>query len=246
MPADTAAPKAPLPPEITAIIPCYNAGERVRPVAEGVLRLLPALIVVDDGSTDGSIQSMADLPLRVVTLAPNRGKGHALLAGLAAALEDPAVRCICLLDADGQHDPAEIPRLYQAFAETGADLVIGSRVFTGGHIPLRSRFGNKVTVFATAVLLRHRLPDTQCGFRLLSRDFAAAVVRDIEGGRYETEMAIIAKAIRERRTILSVPISTIYEPGNVSSHFRKFYDSYRIYARLFRAGWAAWTAPPRL
>ena len=235
-----------LSPDITAIVPCFNAGDRVRPVAEGILNQLPSLIIVDDGSTDQSIESLRDLPLDILSLTPNRGKGHALLAGFRRALENPACACacICVLDADGQHDPAEIPQLYRAFRNTGADLVIGTRIFSGGHIPLRSRFGNKVTIFATALLLRHRLPDTQCGFRLLSRDFAERVVAAIEGGRYETEMAIIALAIRERRRIESVPISTIYEAGNASSHFRKFHDSYRIYARLFRAGWAAWMRPP--
>ena len=235
-----------LPRDITAIIPCFNAGDRVRPVALGVLDRLTALIIVDDGSTDHSIDSLRDLPVDILTLHPNRGKGFALLAGFQRALEDPGCACVCVLDADGQHNPEEIPRLYDAFREARADLVIGSRVFTGGHIPLRSRFGNKVTIFATALLLRHHLPDTQCGFRLLSRDFAERVVASIEGGRYETEMAIIALAIRERRPIVSVPISTIYEQGNVSSHFRKFQDSYRIYARLFRAGWAAWMRPPKV
>jgi glycosyltransferase involved in cell wall biosynthesis len=246
MPPETPPETTVLPPDITAIIPCYNAGDRVRPVALGVLSELPRLIIVDDGSTDTSIDSLRDLPVNIVTLSPNRGKGHALLAGIQRALQDPQCACICLLDADGQHNPEEIPRLYQAFRESGADLVIGARVFSGGHIPLRSRFGNKVTILATALLLRHRLPDTQCGFRLLSRAFAERVLEAVEGGRYETEMAIIALALRERHTIVSVPISTIYEQGNVSSHFRKFQDSYRIYARLVRAGWVAWMRPPKM
>lgn len=246
MPPETLSSALELPPDILAVVPCYNAGDRVRPVAVGVLAQCSKLIIVDDGSTDGSIDSLRDLPLDILALTPNRGKGHALLAGLRRALEDPECACICLLDADGQHNPEEIPRLYRAFRESGADLVIGARVFSGGHIPLRSRFGNKATILATALLLRHRLPDTQCGFRLLSRKFAARVLAAVEGGRYETEMAIIALAIREGYPIHSVPISTIYEPGNVSSHFRKFQDSYRIYARLFRAGWAAWTNPPRV
>lgn len=246
MPPETPSETTHLPPDITAIIPCYNAGARVRPVALGVLAQLPKLIIVDDGSTDTSIDSLRDLSLDILALTPNRGKGHALLAGLQRALEDPQCACICLLDADGQHNPEEIPRLYHAFRESGASLVIGARVFSGGHIPLRSRFGNRVTILATALLLRHRLPDTQCGFRLLSRAFAERVLATVEGGRYETEMAIIALALRERHAILSVPISTIYEQGNISSHFRKFQDSYRIYARLFRAGWAAWMRPPKV
>lgn len=246
MTANTTPPAFALPSDITAIVPCFNAGERVYPVVEGVLARLANLIVVDDGSTDKSMDSLRALPIEILALTPNRGKGHALLAGFARALENPECACICVLDADGQHDPAEIPRLYEAFRESNASLIIGTRVFSGGHIPLRSRFGNKVTIFATALLLRHRLPDTQCGFRILSREFAQQVLAEVEGGRYETEMAIIALAIRERRAIVSVPISTIYEEGNASSHFRKFYDSYRIYARLLRAGWAAWMGAPKV
>jgi len=229
---------SPTPPDdIVAVVPCYNAGGRVRPVVEGILREIDRVIVVDDGCTDDSMETLAGLPVERVTLTANRGKGHALLAGFRAALAQPQVACVCALDADGQHDPREIPRLYGAFRESGADLVIGSRVFDGGQVPWRSRFGNKVTVTVTALLLRHHLPDTQSGYRLLSRPFAESVLDTVEGGRYETEMEIIVKAIREGRKTVPVPIQTIYEAGNVSSHFRKFHDSFRIYARLLRAAW---------
>lgn len=218
-----------------AVIPCYNAGPRVRPVAEGVCGQLGQVLVVDDGSTDGAVAALSDLPLRTVRLDPNRGKGHAILAGLRAALEDPVVEAVLLLDADGQHDPEEIPRFLEAYATERPDLIVGSRVFDEGHVPLRSRFGNKVTVMVTALLLRRRLPDTQCGYRMLSRDFARYVCDTIAGGRYETEMEIIIRAVRTGRKVTSLPIQTLYEEGNASSHFRKIHDSARIYARLFRA-----------
>tara|TARA_R110001592_G_scaffold172042_1_gene410531 strand:- start:60 stop:773 length:714 start_codon:yes stop_codon:yes gene_type:complete len=225
------------PHDIVAIVPCYNAGERVRPVVEGILQQIDRVIVVDDGSTDGSMATLDGLPIEVVRIEKNQGKGYALLAGFQAALADPEVACVCALDADGQHDPQEIPRLYDAYKESNADLVIGSRVFDGGQVPWRSRFGNKITVTVTGLLLRHHLPDTQSGFRLLSRPFLEHILERVTGGRYETEMEIIVMAIREGRITVPVPISTIYEQGNASSHFRKFHDSYRIYARLFRAAW---------
>ena len=235
---DCNAGEARLPAAVVAIIPCYNAGGRVRAVAEGVLARCSRLIVVDDGSIDGSMATLDGLDFQLLRLERNHGKGYALLAGFQAALADPGTTCVCVLDADGQHNPEEIPRLYAAFRETGADLIIGSRVFDGGRVPWRSRFGNKATVLVTRLLLGHRLPDTQCGFRILSRPFLESIVTTIQGGRYETEMEIIIKAIRENRKIASVPISTIYETGNPSSHFRKFHDSYRIYSRLIRAAWS--------
>ena len=225
------------PTDLVAVVPCYNAGDRVRPVVAGILEKIGRVVVVDDGCTDNSIDTLADLPAEVIRFPENRGKGHALLAGFQAALADPAVACVCVLDADGQHSPDEIPRLYAAFRESEADLVIGSRVFDGGHVPWRSRFGNKVTVSITALLLGHRLPDTQSGFRLLSRPFLEHILAKVEGGRYETEMEIVVTAIREGWKTIPVPIRTIYEVGNASSHFRKFHDSFRIYTRLLRAAW---------
>ncbi len=219
---------------LAGVVPCYNAGPRVRPVIAQAQPYFERLVLVDDGSTDGGVQALADLPIRVITFPHNRGKGHALLAGLRAALEDPAMEAVCCLDADGQHDPAEIPKLHAAFLEHGADLVIGARTFNEDLVPWRSRFGNRVTAALTALLLGARLPDTQSGFRLFSRQFAEAVLESVSGGRYETEMEIVVKALREGCRIESVPIRTIYEEGNRSSHFRRIADSFRIYLRLSR------------
>jgi len=220
---------------LAAVVPCYNAGERVRPVVERLLRHLDHVIIVDDGSTDGAPEALRDLPVRVLRQEHNRGKGHALLTGFAEALDIPAIQAVCVLDADGQHDPDELPQLFAAFLEGEADLVIGSRMFHGGHVPWRSRFGNTLTIRLTALLLGQRLPDTQCGYRILSRRFAEAVVQEVRGGRYETEMEIIVKAIRGPWRVVTPPIATIYEAGNPSSHFHKVRDSFLVYARLFRA-----------
>jgi glycosyltransferase involved in cell wall biosynthesis len=218
--------------DIACVIPCYNAGARVRPVVEAALRQTPHVWVVDDGCTDACIASLEALPARILRHARNRGKGHAILTGLRAALEAPHIVAVALLDADGQHDPAVLPRFRQTFFECRAGMVIGERVFDGRHVPLRSRFGNAVTAKVTRMLLRAKLPDTQCGYRLLSREFAGEVLEKVAGGRYETEMEMVVLAIRHGRGIASVPISTVYEPGNASSHFHKVGDSIRIYRRL--------------
>jgi hypothetical protein len=90
-------------------------------------------------------------------------------------------------------------------------------------------------VFFAGILLGRRLSDTQSGYRILSRRFAETVVHDVPGGRYETEMAILAKAIRDGFVVATSPIKTIYEPGNATSHFRKGRDSWLIYRTLFGA-----------
>jgi glycosyltransferase involved in cell wall biosynthesis len=217
---------------LAVVVPCYNAGTRVRRVVEGALALVDRVFVVDDGSTDGAVHALRDLPIRRITFPKNRGKGAALLAGFRAALDIPAVAAVVVVDADGQHDPAEIPALYRAWVTQRADLVIGARTFDRRNVPWPSRFGNRVTVAVTACLLKRRLPDTQSGFRLHGRRFLDRVIASVSPGRYETEMAIVVKAIREGHTLVSVPIKTLYEPGNTSSHFRKIRDSFRIYRTL--------------
>lgn len=219
---------------LAAVLPCYNAGHRVRPVAERLLAVLDHVVLVDDGSTDGAVAGMRDLPLHVVAFPENRGKGQALLAGFREALAIAGVDAVAVIDADGQHDPAELPRLYGAFREQNADLVIGSRTFELQRVPWRSRFGNVLTRTLTRCLLGQRLPDTQSGYRVHSRRLLDDVLANVAGGRYETEMEILVRAVRRGYTVLPVPIQTIYEEGNPSSHFNKLRDSFLIYRRLFR------------
>lgn len=228
-----------VPSRVAAIIPCYNVGLRVIGVAEGLLKVLDRVIVVDDGTTDGSIDPLRSLPVDIVSIPTNLGKGHALLAGFKRALEDPAIECVACLDADGQHDPKELPRLYKAFAEQKADFLIGAREFGGEQVPLRSRIGNEATVRAVSWLIGTRIPDTQSGYRILSKRFLDETIPRISGGRYETEMELLGHAIRGDFTFISEPIKTVYEKGNASSHFRKIRDSWQIYRALVRDAWRA-------
>ncbi len=216
------------------IIPCFNAGNRLKGAVENALAQVNRVIVVDDGSTDGCMEAIAGLPVQLITFKNNRGKGHALIAGIRTALEAEGAGVVALMDADGQHDAAELPGLYQCFQSENADLVIGARTFDREQVPWRSRFGNKVTAWVMGILCGRHLPDTQCGYRLLSLRFAQRFVDKVPGGRYETEMRMLLLAISEGFNIVSTPIATLYEPGNVSSHFRKIRDSFRIYWALLQ------------
>lgn len=220
---------------LAVVVPCYNAGGRLRPVLKGVLRHTQQVVVVDDGSTDVAIENVRDLPVNIVTFECNRGKGHALIEGFRTALGNSGVHAVAVVDADGQHDPAELPRLFAAMAEHDADLVIGARVFDKAQVPWASWLGNKLTVVLTAALLHKWLADTQSGYRLHSRRFLEDVIQTVPGGRYDTEMEILVRAVRGGYRVVSVPIETIYERGNRSSHFNKLRDSYLVYRRLFRA-----------
>lgn len=222
-------------PGLAVVVPCYNAGTRVRSVAARTLELVEHVLLVNDGSTDGCVTALDGLALHVIAFPENRGKGAALLAGFRAALDMPGVTCVAVVDADGQHDPGELPRLYKAYEDRNADLVIGARVFDREDVPWRSRVGNVMTARLVARLFHCQLPDTQSGLRLHSARFLHSILQTISAGRYETEMAIILKAIREDYAIVSVPVKTIYEKGNPSSHFRAFRDSWRVWRTLLAA-----------
>lgn len=217
---------------LAVIVPCYNAGDRVGPVVETLLGMVRHVIVIDDGSTDGAVDGLGSLGARLIRFVENRGKGFALLEGFRAALAIPEVQCCAVVDADGQHDPSELPGLYEAMVRESADLVIGSRTFTLAQVPWRSRLGNRFTTLTTRVLLGRAIPDTQSGYRLHSRRLLEFIVERVRGGRYETEMEILARAIQGGFRVTQVPIRTIYETGNPSSHFHKLRDSLRILWKL--------------
>jgi len=220
---------------IAIVIPCYNAGNAVVSVVAQTVAAASRVIVVDDGSTDGCTAQLPSMPVTMIVFPTNRGKGFALLEGFRTALAMPDVEAAVVLDADGQHDPSEIPALCEKWRETGADLVIGARTFDRRLVPFWSWFGNMATVRVMAWLFGIQLPDTQSGFRLHSRRFLESIVETIPGGRYETEMAIVLKALREGYAVATTPIRTVYETGNPTSHFRRLRDSMRVYRTLASA-----------
>lgn len=225
-------------PEILAhiaiVIPCYNAGDRLRTVVARLADYPGPVVVVDDGSTDGSFDGIAHPRLRLLTFDANRGKGAALLAAFRAVLDMPDVQAAVVVDADGQHNTDELPKLVTVYEETGAELVIGERRFSSRHVPWASWLGNTLTRRLTALLLGRDLPDTQSGFRLHARPLLTEIVEVLPPGRYETEMAILVRAVKKGYHVASTPVDTLYEPGNASTHFRKIRDSFRVWRMLFR------------
>jgi glycosyltransferase involved in cell wall biosynthesis len=217
------------------VIPCYNAGPRVQKTVKDTLDFVERIVLVDDGSTDGCTEGLESFPILKTVLPQNQGKGNALISGIRQSLSLPEVSIIILMDADGQHDPAELPGLLYTFQSMEADLVIGARTLNKVQTPWRSRIGNQMTARVAARMFHCPLTDTQCGYRLLSPRFAEDFISNIPGGRYETEMRMILFAINRGYKMVSSPIMTIYEPGNRSSHFRKVRDSLRIYWTLWQS-----------
>jgi glycosyltransferase involved in cell wall biosynthesis len=198
-------------PKILALIPAYNEAGRVGDVIEGAKIYLPVL-VVDDGSTDETPASAERAGAEVLRQSPNQGKGAALRAGFRWAL-DQDYHAVLTLDADGQHDPQEIPKFLESYQDNQADLIIGERDFS--QIPPVRRLANTLGRLSFSWALGQNIPDNQSGYRLISRRLIEAVLDSDEQG-FEFEVEMIAICVRCSYTLAWVPIQTIY--SGESSH----------------------------
>jgi glycosyltransferase involved in cell wall biosynthesis len=220
--------------ELLALIPAYEEGSRVAGVVVAAITHLPVL-VVDDGSTDDTLARAAAAGATVIGQHPNQGKGAALRAGFRWALEH-GFEAVVTLDADGQHDPAEIPSFLAARERTVADLIIGRRDFS--RMPPIRRLANRLGGIALSWAAGRDIPDNQSGYRLLSRRLMEAVAASTEAG-FEFEIEMITTCIRAGYRLDWVPIRTIYagEPSHIRPwrHFTSFVRMVRATRRAVRA-----------
>ncbi len=200
-------------PAVLAVIPAFNESARVDSVVAGARAHLP-VVVVDDGSTDGTADRAERAGATVIRQVPNQGKGAALRAGFRRALQE-GYEAVLTLDADGQHDPAEIPRFLDTYAapQTSgsgsgqADLIIGARDFR--HIPLVRRVANTLGRWSFSWALGQPVRDNQSGYRLISRRLMEALLDSRESG-FEFEVEMIVTCVQRGFALDWVPIRTIY------------------------------------
>lgn len=211
---------------ILALIPAYNEAPRVAAVVRGALQHLPVL-VVDDGSRDATANEAENAGAEVQRQVPNQGKGVALRTGFRAALEN-GYDYVLTLDADGQHDPAEIPAFLQTI--NGApDLVIGARNFS--QMPLVRRIGNTIGRGLFSWAMGARIEDNQSGYRLISRRLMEAVLSSSEQG-FEFEVEMIMVCVRSGFKLAWVPIQTIYRERK--SHIKPLHHAIHFFRVVFQ------------
>jgi glycosyltransferase involved in cell wall biosynthesis len=193
-----------------AVIPAYNESEHIRQVVEMARRYVPVL-VVDDGSVDETARLATAAGAEVLPQVPNQGKGAALRAGFRRALESGCAAVITL-DADGQHDPQEIPRFLDAYRREPADLIIGARDFH--KMPFSRRLANTTGRWLFSWALGQSIPDNQSGYRMVSSRLMEALLDSTERG-FEFEVEMIVTCLQRRFTLGWLPIRTIYA-GEIS------------------------------
>jgi glycosyltransferase involved in cell wall biosynthesis len=219
---------------LPAVIPAYRAERTIADVVAGVRAAgVSEVLVVDDGSADATAALAERAGARVLRHASNRGKGAALWTGFAAARKAGA-QGVLTLDADGQHDPAEIPRLLAASRTHPNALVIGARSLSRESMPGRSRLGNHVSTFFLARFTGQPLSDSQSGFRVYPSALLERLVP--RARRFDAETELLLAAVTYDHPVLEVAVRTIYQEGN-RTHFRNFGDTMRIIVLVL--GWLA-------
>jgi len=209
------------------LIPTYNNEGTLARVIESVLPYTNSIIIVNDGSTDGTRNILEKFPeLRVIHLPVNKGKGNALRTGFKAAVAGGFDRAITI-DSDGQHFAEDIPHFFERLEQNPDALIVGARNMTGESIPGKSSFGYKISNFWFRFETGISLPDTQSGFRLYP-------VRQLDRlkfftTKYEFEIEVLVKAAWDGIPVISVPIKVFYAQGKDRvTHFRPLTDFTRV------------------
>jgi len=190
-----------------ALIPAFNEARTIAAVVEGVGAAVDRVIVVDDGSTDGTGDRAREAGADVATHAVNLGKGHAVRTGLARVFEG-AFTHVLLLDGDLQHLPQEASSLLAAAVTSGADVVIGERRFERTRMPASRYHANRIGSRVLSWFVGIPVHDTQCGFRVFRVDALRPLRLRATGYEIETEMLV--KVRRRGGRVAAVPIPAVY------------------------------------
>ena len=226
--------------QTAAVIPAYQDEKHIGNIARRTRERLDHVLVIDDGSTDQTEKRAREAGAEVIVHAQNQGKGEAIKTGLAHWLgvgnpstceQTEQITWVILLDSDGQHLPEEIDRfLLAASSVTAPTFFVGNRMDDVARMPFVRRVVNRYMSGEISRLCGQKIPDTQCGYRMLHRQ----IIPDMLGGGhrfdYETEALIIAS--RKGYRIDSVPISTVYT--DQVSKIHPLRDAFRFFKLMRR------------
>ena len=218
------------------LIPAYQPGQALVDSVRTLLKADLTVVVVDDGSEAeyATVFDQLDARVRCIRHDKNQGKGAALKTGyryIKANFGHDFV--IITADADGQHTVSDIEKLAEVYSDVPRTLLLGVRTFDGDNVPLRSRFGNELTRKIFALVTKQEISDTQTGLRAFDYSLVDFML-GVGGDRFEYETNVLLECSRRGITIHELPIQTVYENNNQSSHFNPIKDSWAIYKEIFK------------
>ena len=210
-------------------MPAYNEAKKIGEAAALARSYAPLVLVVDDGSTDATAAEAEAAGAEVARLPKNSGKGKALQTGFEIARRR-GFEMVVTLDADGQHDPRDIPRFLEARRRSNADAVLGARTENAEQMPIHRRLNNRWISMVGSWLGGQRAPDFQCGFRLYRLEPLRSLRLETSGFEFESELLI--QMLRAGWKVEWTPIKAVY--GDETSHVRAGREMARFTRLFFR------------
>ena len=210
-----------MPSHVAVLIPAFNCAAHVHEVVTGARRHVTDVLVVDDGSGDGSGELARRAGARLVSHRLNRGKAEAIRSGLAVLLGEEHTH-VLMMDADGQHAPEDIPAFLALAGE--ADFVLGNRLWHRDAVPAKRFWTNFIGTRALEIMSGFPVEDSQCGFRMVS----TALLRRMRlvANRYAIDTEILVRAGSMRAKFAHVPVQVIY--ATEVSRYRPVADTVHI------------------
>lgn len=194
--------------KIAALICAYNEEKHIQKVTNQCLKQIKDVIVVNDGSRDSTLKEIKKTKAKIITYNKNQGKGAALKKGFSYATKNKFDYLI-LLDADGQHDPREIPKFIKIIEKEQPDLVIGCRKKRHSDMPYIRRATNFLTSLIISTKSGQYVKDSQSGYRAIKLSFLKKI--KLKRKRYDLESEILLKMMNKEAKIRCISIKTIYK-----------------------------------
>ena len=208
---------------VFVVIPTYNEIKTIGSIVEKLRERGFRVVVVDDGSSDHTIVDANKFGAEIIAHSKNVGKGRCIREGMEYSLEK-GCDVVITMDGDGQHDLKEIDKFINVYKETKADIVLGNRMHDPKNMPYIRRCTNIFMSFVISLILVERVDDSQCGYRLLSRNAVGKM--HLRSAKYEIESEMLIEAKRHSLKIASVDIDSIYH--GESSQINPFFDTIRF------------------
>ena len=212
--------------KLMVVIPVYNHTKTLRDVVASALEVNDSVMVVDDGSTDGGIDTLAGLDVQILQHSRNRGKGAAIMTAAKACRQQKMTHMVTI-DADGQHDPLEIRKFLPKIRSEPFSIIVGKRDLRTANVPGLTKFGRHFSNFWFRIQTGQPLGDTQSGFRA----YPLLVLENLKlrEKRFAFEVEVLVKAAWAGVKLQEVDINVLYPPSDKRiSHFRVFRDNWQI------------------